>query len=140
MSWIEKLAGTHEPASQKQLRSFGLIVGTIFLLIGLWPAVMRASQARTWAVILGVALLIPGIALPQILRPAYRVWMVIGFALGWVNSRIIMGIVFFMVITPVAGVLRILKKVPINLGFDKTQNTYRVNREARASSHMKNQF
>ena len=139
MSWIEKIGGASGPATRKQLRSFGLLVGGIFLLIGLWP-IVRGSQPRTWATILGIVLIGPGLVAPQILAPAYTVWMGIAHVLGWINARIIMSIVYFIVFTPIAIFLRVMHKTPIRLGFDRSLSTYRVNREARLSSHMKNQF
>ena len=139
MYGIEKIGAGSVPATRKQLRSFGLLVGGIFLLIGLWP-IVRASPPRNWATILGIALAGPGLVAPQILAPAHKVWMGIAHVLGWINARIIMSIVYFILFTPIAIFLRFMNKTPIRLGFDKSLSTYRVNREARLSSHMKNQF
>ena len=58
-----------------QLRSFGLLVGGIFGLIGLWPMVWRHQSVRLWAVTLAVALIVPALVAPRILAPAYRLWM-----------------------------------------------------------------
>jgi hypothetical protein len=121
------------------LRSFGLLVGGIFALIGLWP-IVRGLQPRIWAIVLGTLLILPGLVAPRALAPAYTVWMGIAYVLGWINSRIIMAVVFFVVFTPVAVFLKLMKKTPIQLGFDKTVNSYRVIREPRLNSHMKNQF
>jgi len=139
LSWIEKIGAASVPATRKQLRSFGFLVGGIFLLIGLWP-IVRASPPRNWATILGIALAGPGVVAPQILAPAHNVWIGIAHVLGWINARIIMSIVYFILFTPIAIFLRIMNKTPIRLGFDKSLSTYRVNREARLSSHLKNQF
>jgi hypothetical protein len=127
-------------ASPQQLRSFGLLVGGIFALTGIWPAVVRGLQPRLWAIVLGSLLILPGLVAPRVLRPAHKLWMGIAHVLGWINSRIIMAVVFFVVFTPVAFFLRLMKKSPIRLGFDKTANSYRVIRQSRLSSHMKNQF
>ena len=62
---------THTETRQ-QLRSFGLLVGGIFGLIGLWPMVWRHQSPRLWAVALAVLLIVPGLVAPRILAPAYR--------------------------------------------------------------------
>src|SRR5205809_1737704 len=75
-------------AERKSLRHFGLIVGGIFGLIGLGPAVARGQGLRSWALGLALALVVPALVAPAVLAPAHRVWMALGDALGWVNTRI----------------------------------------------------
>src|SRR5262245_13534246 len=94
--WIEKLSKhMPEPKSPRQLRSFGFIVATGFAVIGLWPAVFRGQPIRGWALALSAALLIPALVLPSVLRPFFRGWMLVGHCLGWVNTRIILSLLFF---------------------------------------------
>jgi hypothetical protein len=83
-----------------QLRKFGLLVGGIFCAIGLWPAVIRGAGPRSWALIVGVLLLVPALLAPRVLAPVYRIWMTVGEALGWINTRILLGVVFYGLITP----------------------------------------
>ena len=94
--------------TRKQLRSFGLLVGGIFGLIGLWPMVWRHQSPRLWAVTLAVLLVGPALVAPGILGPAYRVWMKLAEVLAWINTRILLWVVFCLVVTPIELIKRLL--------------------------------
>lgn len=125
----------------KQLRSFGLLVGGIFLSISLWPLVFRSDPLRLWAAGLAGGLITPALVFPYLLSPVYRVWMKIGMVLGWINTRIILGLIFYSVFTPL-GLFRrlVLKRDALQRHFDPEAETYRVVRERRPSSHLQRQF
>jgi len=123
-----------------QLRNFGLIVGGIFGVIGLWPAIIRGGNVRTWMVGLAVVLILPALVAPRALAPAHRAWMALGSALGWVNTRIVLGLIFFGMITPMARVLRLARRDPMQRAFDPNATTYRVPRRPRPGAHMMRQF
>ena len=123
-----------------QLRNLGLIVGGIFGVIGLWPAIVRGQNVRSWMVALAVALVLPALVAPRALAPAHRAWMALGGALGWVNTRLILGLIFFGVVTPTGLVLRLAGRDPMRRAFDPDARTYRVPRKARAGVHMTRQF
>src|SRR6476469_7226514 len=97
----------------KQLRSFGLIVGGIFALIGIWPMVWRGSDPRWWAIVSATLLIAPAMNVPRILAPVHRAWMFVGHILGWVNTRIILAIGFFGLVTPVGFFMRLAGKDPM---------------------------
>ena len=124
----------------KELRNFGLIVGGVFGVIGLWPMVLRGEPLRLWALIVGGLLLLLGTVVPAWLAPIHRGWMWIGHILGWINTRIILGVIFYGLITPIGIVFRMLGKDTMRQTFSDTSPTYRVNRERRPPSHMKFQF
>ena len=125
----------------KQLRSFGLMVGGIFAAIGLWPAVFRGDDPRLWALVLASLLVIPALVLPMSLGPIYRGWMVVGYVLGWINTRAILGVIFYGLFTPIGIVRRfLLAKDSMHRRFEPEADTYRVLRQPRPSSHMKRQF
>jgi hypothetical protein len=91
-----------QPADQKQLRSFGLLVGSVFSVIGIWPMLFRGEPVRLWAVSTGGLLILLGAVLPSVLAPIHTGWMCLGHVLGWINTRILLGIVFYGLITPTA--------------------------------------
>ena len=124
----------------KELKTFGLLVGAIFNLIGFWPMVLRGEQFRLWAVAVGSALMIFGVLVPRWLAPVHRGWMWIGHVLGWINTRILLSVVFYGLITPIGVVFRLLGKDTMRQAFSDTSSTYRVNRQSRPRSHMKFQF
>jgi hypothetical protein len=124
----------------KQLRSFGLTVGGIFALIGLWPLVIRAQAPRWWAVVAAGCLLLPALLLPQILFWPHRSWMALGHVLGWVNTRIILGLIFYLVVTPMGVVRRWLGKDPMGKRLRPDLESYRVPRQPRPPAHLKRQY
>ena len=127
-------------ADRAELRNFGLIVGGIFGAIGLWPALIRGGDARTWCLIVAVLLIVPAVTAPAVLWPAHRAWMALGAVLGWINTRLILGLVFFVVITPIGLVLRALGRDPMHRAFEPHATTYRVRRTSRPGTHLLRQF
>ena len=126
--------------SEKELRNFGLTVGLVFIVIAFWPAVWRAEPVRAWSLIPGVLLLVFGVSLPKVLKPVFKIWMKIGHVMGWVNTRIILGVVFYGIITPMGLVMRLFGWDSMSRALTPSQDTYRVVRPPRPPSHMKHQF
>ena len=130
----------NESATPKELRQFGLMVGAVFVVIGLWPLVFRGDPLRWWAVGPGGILILLGFALPLVLRPIHAGWMWIGHVLGWINTRILLGIVFYGLVTPIGMVFRLMGKDTMQRPFAESSPTYRVVRKPRQRGHMKYQF
>ena len=134
-----KVRNTQEiPVSE--YRKFGLLVGGIFTLIGCWPWIWRGDPLRFWALGVALMLAIPALVAPASLGPVYRGWMVVGHWLGWINTRILLGVVFFVLVAPLGMVRRLVGSNPLRLRFDKTLDTYRVVRRPRPGTHMTHQF
>ena len=129
-----------EEITIKPLRSFGRLVGGVFGLMAAWPVLFRGQPPRTWAIVVASGLVVPALLLPKILGPVYRVWMAFGHILGWINTRIVLGIVFFLVFTPVGIVMRLFGKDPLRLRLNANSKTHRISRMSRPESHMKQQF
>ena len=127
-------------ATRKELRQFGLLVGAIFTLIGLWPLVFRGEPLRLWAIGLGGLLIACGGVFPQLLAPIHTGWMWVGHLLGWINTSILLGIVFYVLVTPLGLVFRLMGKDTMGQAFAESSTTYRVVRSPRPHSHMKYQF
>jgi Saxitoxin biosynthesis operon protein SxtJ len=124
----------------RQLRHFGYLVGGIFGLIGLWPLVWRQQEPRLWALALLVALVIPALVAPRILAPVYRAWMKLGEMLAWINTRILLGLVFYGVVTPIGLVMRLVGRDPMRRQFEQEGESYRIRCVPRPATHMKRQF
>jgi hypothetical protein len=127
-------------AETRQYRSFGLLVGGIFGLIGLWPALFRSQNPRLWVILIAGLLVLSAVIVPRSLAPVHRVWMAAGEILGWINSRIILGLVFYGLLTPIGLTLRLFRRDPLSLRFDPHANSYRVPRQTRSGSHMTHQY
>ena len=127
-------------SQNKKLCSFGLILGTAFTLISLWPYIFRGEEPRSWGIIIAGILITQSLFLPKTLRGFYRVWMIVGAALGWLNTRIILTFCFYVVLTPIGLIMRVTGRDPMRRRFDASAKSYRVNRTERAASHMEKQY
>ncbi len=125
--------------NRRQLRNFGLLVGSIFAAIGAWPFLMGQGP-RWWGLGLGSVLIVLGAMVPQSLALPYRGWMAVGHILGWINTRIILGVVFYGLLTPMGLLRRALSHDPLRIAFDQKQDTYRVPKVPRPATHLKHQF
>jgi len=135
--WGRLMQGT---TPTKQLRSFGLLVGGIFATISLWPVLLHGRDLRSWAVVLAGLLMIPALVYPKSLELIYRGWMAVGQILGWINTKIILSVIFFGLVTPLGLVRRLLAGDPMGRRFRSDIDTYRVIRKTRPASHMTQQF
>jgi hypothetical protein len=124
----------------KQLRTFGLMVGGTFAILGVWPALFLSADPRWWAIALAGVLAFPALIFPQSLQPVYRVWMAVGHGLGWINTRIILSVVFYGLFTPLGVVMRWLGKDPLHLQLEPGVDTYRTLCHVRPTDHLKRQF
>lgn len=97
---IKREVGQLDP-NKKELRRFGLVVGGIFALLSLW---------EWWLGLLGAILILDGVILPLSLRRPYKLWLGLGLILGFIVSHIILTILFYLVITPIAIVKRLVTK------------------------------
>jgi polyferredoxin len=123
----------------KELRSFGLLVGGIFALVGFWP-ILFGRGIRLWAIIPAGILLVLGCLLPTSLRFVYKMWMLLGHALGWVNTRIILSVVFYGMFCPMGFIMRLRGKDPMRRRYEPESKSYRVLSSPRPGSHMLRQF
>ena len=118
-------------------RIFGLFFSFIFLIISLWP-LKNGYEIRNWSLIISIIFFILGIMNSKILTPFNKARMRFGFFLGKVISPIVMGVIYFAVVTPIGLLMRIFGKDILNLK-KNNKNTYWLDKEIKKSS-MKNQF
>lgn len=100
--------------SQRQLRQFGFLIGIGFPVIIGWivPAI-SGHLFRFWSLWIGVPLFILGILRPRLLFYPYQAWMKIGLALGWINSHIVLGLVFLLVLQPISLIMKLFGYDPL---------------------------
>ena len=118
-------------------RSFGIVFFIVFILIAFYPLINQ-GEIRIWSVLISLLFLILGIINSKILTPLNKVWFKFGIFLGKIISPIVMGLIFFLVVTPIAFLMRMLKKDLLNLKFNKN-NSYWI-KKTDSKSTMKNQF
>ena len=118
-------------------RSFGIVFFVVFLLIALYPLIHN-EEIRIWSLIISLIFLILGLINSRILKPLNKLWFKFGILLGKIVSPIIMGIIFFLVVTPIGFIMRILGKDILNLKFNANKS-YWIEKTG-PKSKMKNQF
>lgn len=129
-----------EDREAKHLRNFGFTVGGVFFLFGVWPTVVRQIQPRFWAIALAGLLLFPAFMRPSLLKPLYIAWTALAEGLAWINTKILLSAVFFVLITPLGVFRRWFGYDSLNRELDPQATTYRVTRPARPASHLTRQF
>lgn len=118
-------------------RSFGLVFFFVFLIISLFP-LLSGNNIRVWLLTISFIFLLLGLKNSKILLPLNKIWFRFGIFLGNFISPIVMGVIFFIVITPISLLLRILGKDVLNLN-KNNKKTYWIKRDPK-KSEMKNQF
>ena len=119
-------------------RSFGLLFFIVFLAISLWP-LKSQEDLRLWAFILALIFFVLGILNSKFLTPLNKLWMKFGIFLGSIVSPFVMGVVFFMVVTPIGLIMRFLGKDLLRIKKSKFVSTYWISRE-KQNNTMKRQF
>ncbi len=122
-------------SEKSDLRKFGITIGVILLIIA---GFLFWKEKESFQILLtfGVTLCILGIAIPFILKPIYWVWMIFATILGWIMTRVILSLLFYMILTPIGLISRLFGKQFLELKWNKTDSTYwnyrskRLNRES----------
>ena len=118
-------------------RSFGIVFFVVFLIIALYP-LTYSEEARVWSVIISLIFLVLGLLNSKILTPLNKLWFKFGILLGKLVSPLIMGMIFFLVVTPIGLIMRLLGKDVLNLKYNKNKS-YWIEKNG-PKSKMKNQF
>ena len=118
-------------------RNFGMVFSIVFLLISLWP-LLSQNEIRIWSLAISGIFFILGIFNSKLLLPLNKIWFKFGMFLGNFIAPIVMGIVFFLVVTPTALIMRLLGKDLLNLK-KNNKNSYWIEKD-NSNSNLKNQF
>ena len=118
-------------------RSFGIVFFIVFLLVSIYPLI-NDEEIRIWSLIISLIFLFLGLLNSQILTPLNQIWFKFGIFLGKIVSPLVMGIIFFLVVTPTGIIMRILKKDLLNLKYSDDKS-YWIKKKG-PKSKMKDQF
>jgi len=134
-------ASTTATPDRQELRKFGFVFATgLVLIFGLFFPWVLEKPSPYWPWIVAAVFAGSALILPQILKPVFLLWMKIGHALGWINTRIILGVVFFIIFAPVALLMRLFGNDPMHRRLDQTASTYRINSEKLPRERMERPF
>ena len=113
----------HKTPTPGDYRKFGLFLAALFIAAGLIP-LLRGGAVRLWPEAVGAALAAVALAVPVVLRPVYWLSLKVGGVLGWINTRILLSVLFFLVFTPLGLALRLLRVRAISWPNRARQPTY----------------
>ena len=119
-------------------RNFGLVFFIIFVIVSLWPLTYE-GPIRIWTVIISLVFLILGLMNSKLLTPLNKLWFKFGTILGVIVVPVVMGVVFFLVVTPIGLVMKIMGRDLLNKKYDKKKRTYWIRRDTSIGT-MKRQF
>ncbi len=109
-------------------RGFGIVFAAVFAIIGLWP-LLDGAPIRLWALAVAGIFLAAALFFPVVLRPLNRFWFLFGMALHKVMSPLVMGLLFYLTVTPIALIMRIAGKDPLHRRFEPEAKSYWVERD-----------
>ena len=119
-------------------RSFGIVFFFVFVIVSLWPLI-NENSLRVWSIFVAIIFLILGLMNSKLLTPLNILWFKFGKLLGYIVSPIVMGFVFFVVITPTGLIMKIIGKDLLNNKYNNKIKSYWINR-GKLKSTMKQQF
>ena len=118
-------------------KSFGIVFFIVFLIIAFWP-LLNSNEINYWSLTISIIFLILGLANSKILTPLNKIWFKFGILLGNVIAPIVMGIIFFLIVTPTSIIMKLLGKDLLNL--KKNNNDSYWIEKNNQKSKMKNQY
>ena len=129
---------TNSEIKSSSNRSFGLVFFVVFLIVALWP-LKSGEDIRIWSLALSIFFFILGVLNSKLLTPLNKLWFKFGIFLGFIVSPIVMGIVYFLTVTPIGLFMRLLGKDLLKTNKVKSTSTYWIKRDKKHST-MKKQF
>ena len=131
----------YNDADKKELRQFGLVFASgIALIFGLFLPWLFEKPWPLWPWVVAGVFTVTALLLPQALRPVFWLWMKFGHVLGWINTRIILGITFLLLFIPVALVFHLFGKDPMRRRLDPSVSSYRIKSEHLPRERMEKPF
>ena len=118
-------------------RNFGIVFFIVFLIIAFWP-LLNSNEINYWSLAISITFLILGLTNSKILTPLNKIWFKFGILLGNVIAPIVMGIIFFLIVTPTSIIMKILGKDLLNLK-KNNNNSYWIEK-SNQNNKMKNQY
>lgn len=115
-------------SGKSDLRKFGISVGIVLSLLGglfLW----REKSYYFYFFILSATLIFPGLAAPTILKPIHKAWMTLAVLLGWLMTRLILIVLFYLIVTPISCLAKLFGEQFLDLKFNKDANSYWIPRK-----------
>lgn len=115
-------------SGKSQLRQFGVTVAVVLCLLGIW-VLWKKKDGQLYFFIFSSAFLFLGLIAPFVLKPIHKVWMSLALLIGWVMTRVILTVLFYVVVTPIGLLARLSGKDFLGIRLDKDTNSYWIPRQ-----------
>ena len=129
---------SHSEMQISSSSSFGWVFACFFLLVGIYPLLQSSKGVHIWALVVSIILILVTVVKPDLLSPLNRIWCKFGVLLQKVTNPILMGIMLYLIFTPIGLILRILGKDVLSIKLDKNATSYW--KEAKKAESMKRMF
>jgi len=123
-----------------ELRRFGLLLGTLVVVVFAGIPFLRYHVVLGWPWLVAALLWIPALVAPAALHYLHRGWTHLGEALGWLNTRVILSLLYVIAVVPIGLVMRLAGRDPMERNLDPAADSYRVASKPRRSSHLEHPF
>ena len=132
----------NEEALRGADRGFGLVMAALLAVIALWPPLFSGGPFRLWALILAVSLLALALTVSRVLAPFNKAWLRFGLLMGRIVNPVVLGLIFYVVVTPFGLVMRLFGRDPLRLNRDPQATSYWIERHPPGPppESMQNQF
>ena len=114
----------NKEATNKQLRTFGIALSILLGGIGLIHFIKGNTPQNYWFWGAAVVILFTALTVPILIKPIYRVAIFIAHILGWINTRIILGLIYYLMFTPISLIMKIIGRDPLHRKVDKQAASY----------------
>ena len=121
-------------------RSFGIVFAVVFAIIAFWPPMFHGGSIRFWALAVAAVFLVLAFTAPHVLKPLNLIWFKFGMLLSKIIAPIVMGIIFFITVTPIGLIRRMKNPDPLGQAFDKDAESYWIVRDASSLTSMRKQY
>jgi hypothetical protein len=136
----DKLVAPAVTPEARELRRFGLLLGTLVVVVFAGIPFLRHHKISGWPWLVAVVLWAPALAMPAALSYLHRGWTRLGEALGWLNTRVILSLLYLIAVVPIGLVMRLAGRDPMARKFDPAADSYRVPSKQRRSTHLEQPF
>ena len=127
-------------AAHRELRNFGLLLGVLFVAVFCLVPWLTRRVVHVWPAALALVLWAGAIARPQLLGPLHAGWTRLGHALGWVNTRVVLTVVFFLMVVPIGLIMRMFGRDPMARRFEAERESYRVPSRSRGRESLEHPY
>jgi hypothetical protein len=123
-------------SGKRELKQFGITIGTVLVLLGIW-FVWRGKEGSYYLLISAVVFFALGFTLPLLLKPVQKLWMSLAILMGWLVTRVIITILFYLVVTPIGILAKLCGKEFLDTKLDKSVDSYWIQRRHTSSDKQR---